>query len=426
VLEKLLEKIDRKEITIGVLGLGRVGLPLATVFANEGIRVVGIDINHERLELIKNSKCPFYDPKLQDSLEKALRANNLILNAKIDQVTENIDIIFITVGTPTIENNIDYSQIYSALNELSRLDLKEKMLIFRSTLPPKTTTDIIVPFLEKNSSLKGGIDFGVAMCPERILEGKAIQELYELPEIIGGINDICNKIVSKIFKILNPEKEILHTSTTGAELAKLFANIFRYTNFALANEFAIWAEKYGEDASDLIQKVNHEYSRSNIPIPGFAGGPCLSKDGLFLDSNSSFSGIISSVWKLNESIPQYIVNKIKEISGNLFNKKIAVLGVAFKAGSDDIRNSPSQKLVEILRSTGANVGVHDPHVKDTLSLSEVLDSAEILIIATNHKEFLDLKENIINNNCKIVYDVWSIFSDVDFKNKKYYRFGKGI
>lgn len=277
MLEKLLEKIDKKEITIGVLGLGRVGLPLATVFANAGIKVIGIDVNNERLDLIKNSKCPFYDPKLQDSLEKALAANNLVLSTKINQVTENIDIIFVTVGTPAIENNIDYSQIYSALNELVQLDLKGKMLIFRSTMPPKTTTDIIVPFLEKNSSLKGGIDFGVAMCPERILEGKAIQELYELPEIIGGINEICNEIATKIFKILNPEKEMLYTSATGAELAKLFANIFRYTNFALANEFAIWAEKYGLDARDLIQKVNHEYSRSNISIPGFAGGPPVFK-----------------------------------------------------------------------------------------------------------------------------------------------------
>jgi UDP-N-acetyl-D-mannosaminuronic acid dehydrogenase len=426
LLKKLIEKIESKKCVICVLGLGRVGLPLATVFANAGIKVIGIDVNQERLKLIKNSKCPFYDPKLQESLENALISKNLILNSKINQVTENIDIIFITVGTPTIENNIDYSQIYSALNELKQLDLKGKMLIFRSTLPPKTTTDIIVPFLEKNSSLKGGIDFGVAMCPERILEGKAIQELYELPEIIGGINDICNKIASKIFKILNPQKEILYTSSTGAELAKLFANIFRYTNFALANEFAIWAEKYGEDASDLIQKVNHEYSRSNIPIPGFAGGPCLSKDGLFLDSNSSFSGIISSVWKLNESIPQYIVNKIKEISGNLFDKKIAIFGVAFKAGSDDIRNSPSQKLVDILKSAGANVVVYDPHVKDTSTLDEVLGSTEIIIIATNHKEFLDLKEPINNCDCKIIYDVWSMFSDDDFNDKKYYRFGKGI
>lgn len=426
MLESLLDKVKNHDVTICVFGLGRVGLPLATVFTNCGLRVIGIDVNKDRLESIKNSKCPFYDPKLQDNLDKALSSNNLVLYTDLKSIQEPIDIIFVTVGTPTIENNIDYSQVYSALREIGQIDLKDKMVIFRSTMPPKTTTEIIIPFLESNSSLKGGIDFGIAMCPERILEGKAIQELYELPEIIGGINDLSNRIASSIFLILNPEKKILYMTPTGAELAKLFANIFRYTSFALANEFAIWAEMYDLDATELIQKVNYDYSRSNIPIPGFAGGPCLSKDGLFLESNSVFSGIISSVWKLNESIPQYIVNNIKKIAGNLFNKKITVLGISYKSGSDDTRNSPSIKLIEILKSTGAVVSVHDPHVKDTMSLEKALESPEIVIIATNHEEFANIIQEIKNSGCNIVYDVWGMFRDENFEGMNYFRFGKGI
>lgn len=389
------------------------------------MKVIGIDTNKDRLDSIKNSQCPFYDPLLQNSLQKAFRSNNLILSIDT-KVKERMDVIVVTVGTPTVENNVDYSQIYSALNEISSLNLKGKMIIFRSTMPPKTTEEIIIPFLEHHSSLKCGIDFGVAMCPERILEGKALQELNELPEIIGGVNNICNEIAANIFLIINPKKEMLYTSPSGAELAKLFANIFRYTSFALANEFAIWAEKYNLDANELIKIVNYRYPRSNIPIPGFAGGPCLSKDGTFLASNTAFSSIISAVWKLNESIPQHIVNTIKKLVGNLYNKKITVLGLSFKEGSDDIRNSPSAKLVEILKSTGAEISVHDPHVKGTINLSEALKSPDVVIIATNHKEFINIASTIKESGCKVVYDVWNMYKENEFQGLQYIRFGKGF
>ena len=282
----------------------------------------------------------------------------------------------------------------------------------------------MIPYLEDKSSLKCGVDFGIAVCPERILEGKAVKELFELPEIIGAIDQISTEIAKEIFLAINPNKEILITSITGAELAKLFTNIFRYTTFALANEFAVWSEMYGVDASEIIKIANHNYERCNIPVPGFAGGPCLSKDGAFLDQNTTFTSIVSTAWKLNESIPQHIINSIKKIEGNLFNKKIAVLGLAFKSGSDDLRNSPSVKLTEILKSTGANVLIHDPYVKSTKSLEEVLEKPEIIIIATNHKEFREIKDKINNSNARIIYDVWSMFKEEDFPKSTYMRFGK--
>ena len=164
----------------------------------------------------------------------------------------------------------------------------------------------------------------------------------------------------------------------------------------------------------------------NIPIPGFAGGPCLSKDSTFLANNIAFASIISAAWKLNESIPVHIVNNLKKLSGNLFGKKIAVLGIAFKKGSDDIRNSPSVKLVDILKATGAQIHIHDPYVKNTEALEQVLISPDIVIIATNHKEFNNIKEQIKNSQPKLIYDVWGLFSQNDFPNSKYIKFGQGI
>ncbi len=426
-LDELLERTRKKDVVVSVVGLGRVGLPLSTVFAVSGLKVYGVDIDEKKLDMIKKSQSPFHDPALQSTLEKANELGNLMVVSSFDEIKEKIDFIIFTVGTPnTIENEVDYTQLYSALDEVSNLDLKDKFIILRSTLPPKTTEEIVVPFLEDKTSLKAGTDFGLAMCPERILEGHAIKEIYELPEIIGGVNQVSNQIASELFKIINQQKEMLYTSPAGAELAKLYANIYRYISFALSNEFAIWAERYGLDASELIRISNYNYSRSNIPKPGFVGGPCLSKDGAFLDNNTTFSSIVSTAWKLNESIPQHIINNIKKKVGNLFNKKITVLGLSFKAGSDDLRNSPSVKLVEILKSTGAQVFVHDPHVKQTTPISEALKSPDVIILATNHTEFRDLKDEINNSGCKLFYDVWSTFSKKDFPKLNYVRFGEAL
>lgn len=423
-LEKLLDKIKNRNATLSVLGLGRVGLPLASVLTNSGFHVVGIDVNQSRLDSINQGICPFFDPPLQENLEKSIKSGNLTVVKKIDE-TISPDVIFFTVGTPNSdEGTVDYTQLYGALEEVSNLNLKDKMIILRSTMPPKTTEDIVLPYLEDKSSLKCGVDFGLAVCPERILEGRAIKELFELPEIVGGVNEISTMIAKEIFLAINSNKEILITTPTGGELAKLFTNIYRYITFALSNEFAVWSEMYNVDASEIIKIANHNYERCNIPMPGFAGGPCLSKDGTFLDQNTTFTSIVSAAWKLNESIPQHIINSIKKIEGNLFNKKITVLGLSFKAGSDDLRSSPSVKLTEILKSTGAKIIIHDPYVKTTESIETALSNPDIIIIATNHKEFKNIKKDIQKSNAKIIYDVWSMYSAQDFPNVKYLRFGK--
>ena len=426
-LDELLQRVKSKKITICIIGLGRVGLPFSTVFAVSGLKVYGVDIDEKKLELIRKTKSPFHDVPLQKTLEKANKSGNLIVVNNMEQIQEDVDIIIITTGTPnTVENEVDYNQLYGALEEVCKINIKNKLIILRSTLPPKTTEEIVIPFLENKTGLKAGLDFGIAMCPERILEGQAIKEIYELPEIVGGINDTSNQIASNFFKIINPEKEILFTSPSGAELSKLFANIYRYISFALSNEFAIWAEKYGLDASELIKISNYKYSRSNIPVPGFVGGPCLSKDGTFLDKNTTFASIVSTAWKLNESIPKHIVNNLRELVGIIFNKKITVLGMSFKSGSDDIRQSPAIKLIDILKSYHAEVLVHDPYVEGTLSIDDALQKPDIVIIATNHKEFKNLIPELNQCGCKLIYDVWGMFDKSDFPKTKYIKFGQSI
>jgi UDP-N-acetyl-D-mannosaminuronic acid dehydrogenase len=281
-----------------------------------------------------------------------------------------------------------------------------------------------VPYFEEKSKLKAGKDFALAMCPERILEGRAIDELFNLPEIVGGINGVSNAIFAELFRKINPKKDILYTTPTGAELAKLFTNIYRYLSFALANEFAMWAESYGEDAHEIIKVANHGYPRCNIPKPGFAGGPCLGKDCLLLD-NTTFISMVSTAWKLNETIPQHVAESIRKKVGLLYGKRITVLGLAFKAGSDDTRLSPCVKLVEILKGYGAVVQVHDPCISETLPINEALENPDVVIVAINHPEFSNMAREIDESGCKLIYDVWSIFDETSFKKALYMRLGKG-
>lgn len=424
-LVDLPEKVRSGRAVVSVLGLGRVGLPLAVVFARSGLRVIGVDVDNGLVAAINKREMPFYYPEIHDWLNGVLGTEMFRASTASKESIDQSDIIVVTVGTPIgTQYQLDYSQVHSAFREVGRTDLRNKAIIMRSTSVPGTLTKIVLPLLAKESGLEPGIDFALAACPERILEGQAHRELYELPEIVGGVNDLSSSIASELLRKINPNKRILLTTPTGAELAKLFTNIYRYVSFALANEFAIWAERYGEDAHEIIRIANEGYLRSQIPKPGFAGGPCLSKDGSLLDNNTTFSSIISTAWKLNEAVPQHVAASLMNDVGPLYGKRVAVLGLAFKANSDDIRLSPSVKLVETLKAYGAEVLVHDPHVKGTKSLDSVLQNSEVVILATNHSAFADLAPEIDGSGCRIVYDVWALFKPEDFHSAQYRRFGR--
>lgn len=424
MLNELPQKIRDGKAVICVIGLGRVGLPLAIVLARSGLKVLGVDVNDKRVRAINNGEMPFHYPNFDNWLRETVSAGRFVASESKDIVYSQSDVIVVTVGTPTgSQYQFDYSQLHSALRKVAKVNIKGKAIIMRSTSVPGTLKRIVLPLLSRESGLKLG-DFALATCPERILEGKAIPELYELPEIVGATDDLSGAIASELLRKINPEKKISVTTPTGAELAKLFTNIYRYVNFALANEFAVRAERYGEDAHEVIRVANNGYSRSHIPIPGFVGGPGLSKDGLLLDNNTTFSSMISAAWKLNEAVPQHVAESILDELGSLYGVKVGLLGLAFKSESDDLRLSPSVKLGEILTAYGAKVQIHDPFVKETLSLKDALRDVEVVILATNHRSFQEIASLIDNSGCRMVYDVWGMFEPKQFLKAKYRRFGR--
>ena len=250
MLSEIPARIRNGTAVVSVIGAGRVGLPLCIVLARSGIRVIAVDVDEQRAASIAEGKMPFHYPAMAGWLDLIVRNKMLTVSTSTSDSFKQSDIIIVTVGTPTgNQYQLDYSQLYSAIRELLLVDLRHKAILLRSTSVPGTMKSIVLPMLTKETGLQLGRDFALAVCPERILEGQAHRELYELPEIVGAEDDASAEIAAELFRKINPTKKILVTTPTGAELAKLFTNVFRYVNFALANEFAIWAEKYGEDCA---------------------------------------------------------------------------------------------------------------------------------------------------------------------------------
>lgn len=393
-----------------VVGIGRVGIPLALVFAKEGFDVIGIDVSKERLEAIEKGKLPFIEEGAQPLLKKFLNKGFVVMHeTKLPEVIPNASAIILTLGTPMSDNFIpDVTQITGFLNKFSTYLKKGQLLILRSTVTPGTT-EYIARFLKEKYNWVVGRDIYLAYCPERIAEGKAIVELYEIPQIIGTVDDQSGKMAAKIFEKLT--KKILFTDSRSAELAKLYCNMYRYIDFAIGNEFMVIADSHNRDIYEILRLVNTGYKRGGLKGPGLTAGPCLVKDGFFLLDKSPYLDLVAAAWRLNENIPGFLLAKIYETAGKLEGKKVALLGLAFKKNIDDLRYSLSLKLQNYLMTDGAKVLSHDPFIEST-SLNEAIKGANVIVVAVNHDTFRKLQLNdlrkIAAKNC-VVCDIWNLF-----------------
>lgn len=328
---------------------------------------------------------------------------------------EKSDYIIMTVGTPVDENmNPVYDQITSAVTAAKPYFRDNQTLILRSTLSPRTT-QYVKAMIEENSNLKVGKNFFIAFCPERISEGNAIDEIKDLPQIIGGVDKKSAKRADELFRKICTTT--IKTDDVSAELAKLFTNMYRYINFAIANEFMVLADNYRRDIYEIVNLVNYKYKRGGLKLPGLTAGPCLFKDGFFLISDLPFADLISTSWKINEAIPLLLVKRIRE-RVKLNGKKVVILGLGFKSEIDDIRESLSFKVRKALLRERAQVVLHDPYLKDYINqpiekdVYKALLRADVIFIAVNHKQFERLNiariKKIVKKNC-IVCDIWNVF-----------------
>ncbi len=402
--------------TVSVIGIGRVGLPLCLTLAQAGFKVYGIDVREDYIEKIKKKEMPFEEENAQKLLEK-YTGKEFIPSTDLSKVKESEHVV-LTIGTPVDEHlNPDYRQIDGVIENLIENLQENQTIILRSTVSPGTT-EYLKDKIEKESKMKIGKNLFLAFCPERIAQGKAIEETKILPQIIGGIEKESTKKAVEFFKEFTDEQ--LETDAKSAELAKIFTNMYRYINFSIANEFMILAEEHDRNVYEIIHLINHNYKRGGVKQPGYAAGPCLYKDGFFLINTMPFDELISVSWKINETTPLYLLKKIKA-KKDLKHKKIALLGMAFKADNDDTRNSLSFKIKKALKRENAEVECHDPLIKEfnQKSAEEVLRDAEVIIVGINHSAYKTLSIEKIKKLAKkdcIICDVWNVFG----KNKIIY------
>jgi UDP-N-acetyl-D-mannosaminuronic acid dehydrogenase len=367
---------------VSVIGLGRVGLPLAISFADRGLRVLGIDNDQERTGAVRDGRMPFEETGMQEVLD---RVDGLEVSDRAADAARAQHIV-ITLGTPSFSHiEIDLSQIRSVLDDLlPHLDAGHSLTL-RSTIAPGTT-DFVAGYLEKHRGFAIGQDVFVAHAPERIAAGRFLEEIGTLPCIIGGVGDRSGEVVGDLFSAFGAR--IVQTTPVQAELAKIWTNILRYTMFALPNLLMMDCDQYGANVFEVIDLINRDYPRGGMPQPGFTAGTCLRKDFAFSEERSRAPGMLLAVSRVNESVPLFLVQGMARRMGSLKGKKVAVLGLAFKAGTDDERDSLSHKLIRLLERELADVAVHDPHVATpTQSFEDAVIDADAVVIATNHAEF---------------------------------------
>ncbi len=372
---------------VAVVGLGRVGLPLALSFADRGLNVIGVDNDPARLGAVREGRMPFVETDAQALLERVHAGGRLTLSERVADAAGARQIV-LTLGTPSFSHiEIDMRDIRSALDDLLGVLTAGHSLILRSTVAPGTT-EFVAGYLRKHRGFQIGEEVFVAHAPERIAAGRFLREIDTLPCIIGGVGARSGEVVAELFGVF--AAPIVQTTPVQAELAKIWANILRYTHFALPNLLMMDCERYAANVFEVIDLINRDYPRGGIAQPGLTAGTCLRKDFTFSEERSAAPGMLLAVSRVNESVPLFLIEGARRRLGGLADRKVAVLGLAFKADTDDERDSLAHKLIRLLERELADVVAHDPHVPTpTPSLAEAIDGAELVIVAANHSEFRD-------------------------------------
>ncbi len=382
------------EITI-IGGAGHVGLAFALICASKNIRVHIHDINKDSLNLISKGILPHKEKNGLKLLQNALNKNLLSFSSEIEQIKLN-KINVICLGTPIDEFlNPQYNILINTIKKLMKIINSNNHLIIRSTVFPGTTRFLHQLLENNNKKIK------MSFFPERFVQGLALEEFKKFPHIIGSIDKKSENDCKKFLKIFS--NEIITMKPEEAEITKLFLNSYRYIQFSIANQFFKIADTANLDYKKINFAMKHNYKRGNIPSPGFTAGPCLFKDTMQLSafSKDNFS-LGMEAMTTNEGIVNYIVDKIKN-KYDLRKKTIGILGMSFKAESDDTRNSLSYKLKKILVLYSKKVLTTDPYVKndpDLKSFEFVNKNSDILIIATAHKIYSKIKTK------KTIFNIW--------------------
>jgi UDP-N-acetyl-D-mannosaminuronic acid dehydrogenase len=382
-------------------GCGHVGLPLGLAFASRGLDVVLYDIDHRSVDLVNQGVMPFDEPGAPEVLTASLESGRLRASGE-SSVIADVEHVIVVIGTPIDEHlNPDLNAVPRAIGDIASSLHDGQLLVLRSTVYPGVTA------LVERLVADLGLDIDVAFCPERIAEGKAMVELFELPQIVASRSARALERASKLFSVL--AHDIVTLEPEEAELAKLFTNTWRYIKFAASNQLYMMANDFGLDYERIRSALAYNYPRAaDLPRAGFAAGPCLFKDTMQLAAfNTNNFHLGQASVSINEGLPLYVVARLEQ-RYDLSTMCVGVLGMSFKAESDDIRSSLSYKLKRILTFKARRVLTHDPFVTvdpDLVDLDTVMRESDLVVIGAPHSAYRELEISVP------VVDIWNLRED---------------
>jgi UDP-N-acetyl-D-mannosaminuronic acid dehydrogenase len=396
---QIIERLESRQVKVGVIGLGYVGISVASALAGAGFFVTGVEIKAERVEKINKGQCPIegIEPDLPELIAKVTRSKNLVATTDYQALAE-ADVVLIDVDTPVASDNRPrFEALRSACRELGKVMRPGVLVIIESTIAPGTTARVVAPILEKASGRKVNEGFYLGHCPERVMPGKLLKNLRELSRVCGGSTPETSEVMVALYRTVVQGK-LSKADCTTAELVKTAENTYRDVNIAFANELALICESVGSDFRRVRELVNESPHRDVHLAGAGVGGHCIPKDPwLLVHGIEDFEPkLIATARARNDAMPLHMArlveDALEEVGTGIFGAKLAILGYAYLENSDDTRNSPSESLIAHLVDWGAKVVVHDPWVPpyNEGELWETIKGADAAIVMVAHEAYLKL------------------------------------
>lgn len=424
--EEASKKLKEGMITVSVFGLGKMGLPLALVFAEHGAKVIGVDINERLIDAVMKGENPLpFEPGVGEMLERALKRRNFFATTDGAYASSQSDLIVVIVPVYASKSGIDLRNMDQAMQQIGSGLREGSIVVTETTLPPGTTEGYI-PTLEKLSGLKAGEDFGIAHAPERTMSGRVVKDITEsYPKILGAINSKTLEPLAGIYSVINKKGVLPVSSIRAAEAVKVFEGIYRDVNIALANELAMISELMGLNVNEIIDAANSQpYSHIHRPGAG-VGGHCIPVYPWFIIHKfPELARIIRLSREVNELMPLHMVEltlRAMNAAGRaLKGSRIIVLGLSYRGNVKEHINSPSIPLANELIGWGSDVEVMDPYYTDDeiesygfKPFSGSFREADAIVVATDHKQFreINLKELREEMRTPVIVDGRYIFLD---------------
>ena len=438
--DQINSKLNLDNVKVGVIGIGRIGLPTAILFAKSGFSTIGVDINKNLVEKINNKIFPLDDePGMKEIFDDVMNKKKLTSTSNIQNALSQVNVVILSLPTPmTIQNIPDYSSLKSVAQQLHDFLLPDSLVIIESTVEPGFVENTLVSIIEgEDKKFEVGKNFGIGVCPETANPGEILKDFETLPRLVGGINQKSSELISSIYSRVFSVDLIPMPDCKTANAVKLTTNVFRDVNIAFVNELALIFEKLGIDIFTVLDAAKRKYN-FQVHYPGSGvGGPCLPVNSYQIINSARSNSLdlpklISISREINEQMPFHTLDLLKDalnsIGKKLENSTIGILGISYKPNVKDIQLAPAEQIISKLQSLGCNVKIFDPHfissevfsINTEQKYEDAITETDAVLLLTAHKEFFSINIDIFNKLMKnpVVVDTRGIFEISEFNKLK--------